>query len=178
MQRYELSKQVQEQRIDVALLSETHLKPHERFYISNYNFYRTDLFPGRKGGNAVAVRKGIPHNHVDLPPLVSVEATGVCVPTGNSELMLAAVYKPPGRAWSDADITELLNFKHKSVLAGDLNVKHPFWNSAVSNPSGEKLLKLFDINEFEISAPQFPTHYSPAWNGDVLDISVHQNVQL
>jgi hypothetical protein len=85
----------------VALLSETHLKPHERFSIPNYYFYRTDRHPGRKGGTAVAVRKGIPHNHV-------------------------AVYKSPGRAWSDADITELLRFRRKSILAGDLNAKHSF----------------------------------------------------
>jgi hypothetical protein len=65
-----------------------------------------------------------------------------------------------------------------SILAGDLNAKHPFWNSAVSNHSGEKLTALFDLSEFEISAPQYPTHYSPAGNGDVLDIVVHQNIRL
>jgi hypothetical protein len=37
-QRYELSKQLQDLHIDVALLSETHFKPHERFYIPNYHF--------------------------------------------------------------------------------------------------------------------------------------------
>jgi hypothetical protein len=79
---------------------------------------------------------------------------------------------PPGKAWSDADITELLSVRRKSILAGDLNAKHPFWNSRVSNPSGEKLVDLFDVNEFEISAPQCPTHYSHAGNGDVLDIVV------
>jgi len=63
-------------------------------------------------------------------------------------------------------------------LAGDLNAKNPFCNSAVSNSSGEKLLDLLDNNDFEISAPQGPTHYSPAGNGDVLDIVVHQNVRL
>jgi hypothetical protein len=31
------------------------------------------------------------------------------------------------------------------------------------------------LSELEISAPQCPTHYSPAGNGDVLDIVVHQN---
>jgi hypothetical protein len=56
-QRYELSKQMQDLHIDVALLSETHLKPYERFFIPNYHFYLTDRFPGRKG---------IPHNQVDL----------------------------------------------------------------------------------------------------------------
>jgi exonuclease III len=61
-QRYELSNQLQELRIDVALLSETHLKPHERFFIPNYHFYRNNRFPGRKGGTADAVRKGIPQN--------------------------------------------------------------------------------------------------------------------
>jgi hypothetical protein len=47
--RYELSKQLQDLHIqDVALLSETHLKPHERFFIPNHHFYRTDRFPERK----------------------------------------------------------------------------------------------------------------------------------
>jgi exonuclease III len=97
-QRYELGKQLQDLKIDVALLSETHLKRHERFFLPNYHFYRIDRFPGRIGGTAVAVRKGIPHTHVDLPPLISVEATGICIPIGNSEVLLAALYKPPGPA--------------------------------------------------------------------------------
>jgi hypothetical protein len=79
-------------------------------------------------------------------------------------VLLAAVYKSPGKAWRDADITELLSFRRKSIMAGDLNAKHPFWNSRVSNSSGEKLLDLFDRNDFEISAPQCPTHYSHAGN--------------
>jgi exonuclease III len=66
-QRSELSKQLQDLHTDVALFSETHLKPHERFYIPNYHLYRIDCHPGRKGGTAVAVRKGIPHKQVDLP---------------------------------------------------------------------------------------------------------------
>jgi exonuclease III len=82
-QCHELRKQLQDLRIDVALFSETPLKPHERFYIQNYHFYRTDRYPERKGGTAIAVRKGIPHRHVDLPTLVSVEAAGVCIPVGN-----------------------------------------------------------------------------------------------
>jgi hypothetical protein len=162
----------------VALFSETHLKPHERFFIANYNFYRIDSYPNRKGGTANAVRKGILHNLVDLPSLVSVEATGVCIPIGNNEVLLAALYKSPGKAWSDPDHTELLSIRRKSILAGDLNAKHPFWNSAVSNPSGEKVLQLFHVNQFEISALKCPTHYSPAGIGDVLDIVVHHNISV
>jgi hypothetical protein len=125
-QRYKLSKQLQDLHVDVAMFSETHLKPHERSFISNYHFYRTYRNPGRTGGTTVAVRRGVPHSYVDLPPLVSVEETGDCIPIGNSEILLASVYKSPGRVWSDADITELLSFRRKSILAGDMNAKHPF----------------------------------------------------
>jgi exonuclease III len=62
-QRYELSKQLQDLRVDVALFTETHLKPHERFFIPNYpsyHFYRTDRYPGRKGGTGLAVKKAPP----------------------------------------------------------------------------------------------------------------------
>jgi hypothetical protein len=58
-----------------------------------------------------------------------------------------------------------------------MNAKLPFWSNAVSNPSGEKLMALFDMSEFKISAPQCPTH-SPAGNGDLLDIVVHQNIRV
>jgi exonuclease III len=68
-QRNQLSKQLEDLRIDVALFSETHLKPHEKFFLQNYHVYRIDRYPGRKGGTAITVRKGILHNHVDLPPL-------------------------------------------------------------------------------------------------------------
>jgi hypothetical protein len=93
----------------VSLFSETHLKPHERLFIPNFHFFRTDRYQGRKGGTADAVRKCIPQKHVDLPPLVPVQATGVCKLVGNSEVLLAAVDKYLGRAWSDAEINELLS---------------------------------------------------------------------
>jgi hypothetical protein len=37
-QHYELSKQLQDLHVDVALFSVTQLKPHERFFIPNYHF--------------------------------------------------------------------------------------------------------------------------------------------
>jgi hypothetical protein len=155
----------------VALFSGSRLKPHERFFIPNYHFYQTDHYPGRKYGTAIAVEKDPPQS-CRPTTLVSIDATGVCIPIGNSEVLL------PRKAWSDANITELLSFRRKSILTGDLNATHPFWNCAVSKNSGEKLMNLFHLNAFEISAPQCPTHYSPVGNGDVLNIVVHQNIRV
>jgi hypothetical protein len=63
-------------------------------------------------------------------------------------------------------------------LVGDLNAKHLSWNSKVSNPSGKKLLQLFDTNYIEISAQQCPTYYTLVGNGDVLDNVVHKNIRI
>jgi hypothetical protein len=84
--------------MDVVLFSETFLKPHE--IIPNNHFYRTVRFPEMKGGSAVAVRKGIPHNHLDLHTFVSIEGTGVCIRIGSSEALLAVVKKLRGHAYT------------------------------------------------------------------------------
>jgi hypothetical protein len=100
---------------DVALLSDTHLKHHERF-----NTFIGLTSSGRIGGTAVELRS-IPHNNRELALFASIGATGICIPIRKSEMVLAALFKPPGHAWNDADITQLLSFRHKSLLAGDLN---------------------------------------------------------
>jgi hypothetical protein len=97
------------------------MKPHMKSYIPDYDICQTGHQDGHKGGTATAVKKGIPHTRINLPPLRSVEATGVCISIGNTELFLTAVYKSPQRLWSASDISELLGFRNKSILAGDLN---------------------------------------------------------
>jgi hypothetical protein len=91
----------------------------------------------------------------------SIEATWVCVSIRNSENFLAALYKSPGITWSGSDVIEIINFRTESLLEGDLNAKSPIWNSQGSDPSGARLFELFDGNDFQISAPQTATHYTP-----------------
>jgi hypothetical protein len=76
-----------------------------RFYIPNHHIYRNDRLDGNKGRIAVAVKKGIPHTYVDMPPLLSLEATGVSIPIGHTERLLASVYNSPLSARRDPDIT-------------------------------------------------------------------------
>jgi hypothetical protein len=173
-QLFEVSKQLQGRHIDVVLPSETNLKPHEIYFIPNYHFYRTDLFPYLKRGTVVFVTKYIPHNHRDLPPLASTEVTEICVPVAKTEVLLTAVYKPPGRAWNDADVIKILNLRNNSLVAGDLKAKNSVWNSQFPSPSGQKLFTLLVKNHFQISASHIPTKYP----SQVVDIVVQQNVRL
>jgi hypothetical protein len=101
----------------------------------NCHFYRTDRVPGRKGATAVAVREGIPHNHIDIPSPVSVEATGVwyLLVITKYSMQLLEISRPGlewyWRLWSPG-------FSRKFIFAGDLNDKYPLWNNGVSNLSG------------------------------------------
>jgi hypothetical protein len=52
-QAYELRKQMQNLKIDIDRFTETHLKPHMRFYIPMYHIYRNDRLDGNKGGTAL-----------------------------------------------------------------------------------------------------------------------------
>jgi hypothetical protein len=75
-------------------------------------------------------------------------------------------------------ITELVCIRNRSILAGDLNAKHPVWNSKISNPSGLKFLELFVICNFDISGPPCSTYYTPDGRDDVLNIVVHRHIRL
>jgi hypothetical protein len=55
-----------------------------RFYIPKYHINRNDHQMAIRAGTAIAVKKGIPNTHVDLPPILSVEETGVSIPTGHT----------------------------------------------------------------------------------------------
>jgi hypothetical protein len=124
-QRYELNKQLQDLHVDVALFSVTHLKPHERFFISNYHIYRTDRQAGRKGGTALVVRRDVPHNYVDLQPLVPVEATGVYIPIGNSEVLLFSVLcNPAFRRYLPNRCLSMVIFV---IIFFFFHFKHPHW---------------------------------------------------
>jgi hypothetical protein len=67
---------------------------------------------------------------------------------------------------------------HSNVQPQDTEPEHPSCNSTVSSPSDQRLLQLFDANDFEISAPQCPNLYPPVRNEDVLDIMMHKNIRL
>jgi hypothetical protein len=71
-------------KIDVTLFSETHLKSRIRFYNLNYDIYQSGHEDGHKGGTAIVVMKGIPYTCTNLPPLLSVDARGICISIGNT----------------------------------------------------------------------------------------------
>lgn len=170
-QATELKVTVQKHKVDVVLICETHLKQGKSLKLPNFVTYRHDRTTGPQGGTAILVKKSVPHYEVVPPPLNTVEATTVIAKVGGREMLLAAVYNRPSLQLDTSDITALLGMKSPAILAGDLNAKHPAWNSSVSNARGNELYRFATNNDVVVVAPDEPTHFH-RHGSDVLDVAI------
>lgn len=164
-------------QIDVALVSETYLKPGKKLNLTNLAVYRNDRIGSQGGGTAIVVRRDLDHYEVDLPALTSLEANAVVVKMASGKLRLISAYKPPKTALQTADLDALLRDQTPTLLAGDLNSKHTSWNSRNSNRDGRLLHEHSASRAYSVLGPTAPTFYPASQHRpDVLDIAIPMNV--
>lgn len=177
--RFELLDFAQHHDLDVLLINETHLRAGDEPRLPNYRLYRNDRVHGRGGGTAIYVRSDLLHYALDIPELDHLEATGVAIHTvGQGVIRLFAVYNPPDSLLLEADLEVLLDGRDPAILAGDLNAKHPSWNSRLANRNGRILRDFADVRTVFVDGPVEPTHYGPRGRPDVLDVVVLQDVAM
>ncbi|KAJ1192285.1 hypothetical protein NDU88_001596 [Pleurodeles waltl] len=164
--------------VNVAPISETHLQINQELNIANYRVTRTDHSTGAKeGGTAMIVSTKVKHNEIALPPVGSIEATGIQIQTSSLPLRLAAAYSPPSQL-GPSDIDALLDSSISTLFGGDLNAKHQCWNSQTANSKGYALLAHSRKKDFVVAGPTHPMHYpgTARQKPDILDIVVMKNL--
>lgn len=191
-QRDEIATFLRDHRIDVMLIQESFLKPHVRDpKIANYRLVRNDRSRCHKGGTLIYYKGSLHCIPMDPPPLKHLEVS-VCRlgMTGHSAVTLVSAYLPPSpntaseaHAINNAirdDLNSIFGLSDSVILAGDLNAKHPAWNSSTTNPRGKVVFDLCSTLSFDVIAPMHPTHYpfDPTQRPDVLDIALLRNVNL
>ncbi|GJQ70100.1 hypothetical protein Trydic_g22573 [Trypoxylus dichotomus] len=106
-----------------------------------------------------------------------METTAVHIHTKRGIIALYAVYSSPQNNIEEADIDAIFNSHHPTILAGDLNSKHPQWNSKTLNRKGKQLKRIADERNLSVDAPTEDTHiYTPTGSTDVLDLVILKNV--
>jgi hypothetical protein len=89
-QHYTVSNELQDVNMNVVLSSVT--GSLTRCSLSqNTIFMKETANRAEKAQLPLQLRKNIPHNHIDLPPHVSIEATRVCMHTGCSPRPVEAI---------------------------------------------------------------------------------------
>ncbi|GJQ79305.1 hypothetical protein Trydic_g16172 [Trypoxylus dichotomus] len=138
----ELEEFIQRHQLDAILIGETHLRASDRLSLRNFRVYRTDRVGARGGGTAIMIKSSIDHHAGQELDLQNVEATNITVNMATGPVQLIAAYKAPNKLMLEADLSEIFSTRRATILAGDLNAKHPTWNSKVTNASGKCLLAL------------------------------------
>lgn len=175
--KQELTDFMEEERIDVMLLSETHLRATKTFHIRNYTTYRTDRQTGRGGGTAILVKRGLTHGELPEKETTNIENTGVRIKTKRGNIDIYAIYLPPSAALEEEEVKNLFEARRTTIAAGDWNAKHEDWNSKVRNGKGSTLKTLADKHNLTTIGPEEATHFSASTNtADVLDIAVARNL--
>jgi hypothetical protein len=179
--RQELEYLLRDMRIDVALLTETHLTSRSTFYIPGYTIYRADNPDDRAhGGAAILIRSNItqfPHPvNMQTAYLQNALAT---VKLQNIEITLAAVYCPPRHTITLEQFQVFFqNLGTQFIAGGDFNAKHQRWGSRLNNPRGRILMDAIMRNNFQLHSTDQPTYWptAPTRIPDILDFFISRGI--
>lgn len=115
-------------KIDIASITETHLKDSETFKINGYKIYRNDRkHIHSSGGVAILIKNNIKHNPIILPSTLQMETIAINLATDKHNLHIVSAYNPPNKKIQKSDLPQLFNNNTPTLLLGDLNSKNIIW---------------------------------------------------
>ena len=137
----EVSHFINENNIDVLLISETHLTNKYNFHIPGFIFHPTNHPDGKAhGGTGILIRNRIKHYTLEKFSKNYLQATSICLECGVGDLTLSSIYCPPRFSVIKEQFEEFFNTLGDRFLAcGDYNAKHTYWGSRLMNPKGRQL---------------------------------------
>lgn len=128
-------------KIDVCLLSETHLTKQTFVKIRGYSIYRAD-HPADKarGGAAVIIKEGIKHHEEIKIEAEMMQVATIVVFIKRKEFKLSAIYCPPRYNMKKENYLHLFKaLGNTFIIGGDFNAKNTFWGSRLTTTKGKEL---------------------------------------
>lgn len=137
----ELSKFLEKNSVDIVLISETWLNPSIVLNIPGYIFYRKDRDSASRfphGGVGVLIRKTVSHSLFRSYKTNFIENLFIKVPFQDTELHIGVVYCPPNTPMQNfkEEFNKLFSTSHPTIIAGDVNAKHQYWNNTKTDRKG------------------------------------------
>lgn len=163
-------------KIDIALISETHLNDRKTVKLDNYDIYSTN-HPDEKshGGTAIFIKNNINHQFYGELRENWIQATTITVHEKMGPINISAIYCPPGQNIKKDMFDSYFNtLGHRFISGGDWNSKHTCWGSRLVTTRGRELKKSIDSNRLTTLASGEPTYWpsDPSRTPDLLDFFV------
>jgi hypothetical protein len=172
----ELLTALQNNRIDIALISEMHFTHSSHFSSPDFQTFKTNHPENTAhAGAAVIIRSTL--LFLPLPPYQTdhIQSCGISLILNNIPINIYAVYCPPPHAISINQLNDIFDvIGNKFIIEGDINAKNTQWGCRVNNPHGNTLKTLMNSLNFKIHAPSLLTYRPtlPRKRPDILDIFI------
>lgn len=154
----ELNHVLQEEKIDIALVVETLLKPYHRIRTPGFRIHREDRVT-KGGGVAILVREDISHERINVPT-TECELVAIRLTFKGRPITFIALYNPPKTDLDIPVLEYLLNNNERTIVAGDFNCRHSQWGCLRRNKNGKKLYDFVTSKRrYTLSSTMSPTFY-------------------
>lgn len=175
--KQELTKFLHDRNIDIALISETHLRLSDKLKIVGYKTIRKDRQTGIGGGVAILIKNRIKFTVIpNTAPNPDTENTGIQINTNRGPLNLYAIYSAPHKQLDLNELDLAINRPNPTLIGGDFNAKHVNWNSYKTNRKGIDLLRYTENRNLAVISPNAPTRITTHQPPDLLDIAIAKDI--
>lgn len=149
-------------RIDIMIVTETHLIRDDDVNIKGYYLYPANHTSNRRrGGAAIFIKTSIRHIAINIDTAQKVQCSAISVSLHNGQAVnISAIYLQPQESWTINEFKDLFNkLGERFLVLGDWNAKSYWWGNPRSNARGAALLQSVQSSNFNILATGSPTHY-------------------
>lgn len=141
--RNELITSLNEKRIDIAFISETHFTSNSKCSFPGYNTF-SSCHPDNTahGGAAIIIRSSL--QFTAAPPVNNdfLQAAIVNINLNHVPITVAAAYCPPKHKITPSQFDSFFNSLGRYfIVGGDLNAKNQTWGCHSTNPKGHSLFQ-------------------------------------
>lgn len=167
--------------IDIALVSETFLKPKECFNIKNYNIERANREPNlaeqnMRGGAAILIKKSLSYKMIKTVANEKIEMVAVKIEIEKTKFLnVVSLYAKPKHKIQNHEWQDLSrNILGNTVWAGDFNAHHISWDPYIlrQNEEGRELFSFVEEKEYVLFNDETPTRVKrPNWRNSILDLT-------
>lgn len=173
---------LQDNKIDLLLISETHFTERTVFRIPNYKIYHTNHPDGTAhGGAAVVIRNTIPHHELPAHQTNKIQAAIIQIKAQPWSFGIASIYCPPRHRIEPEEYEALFDqLGGKFIIGGDWNAKHTDWGSRLITPKGRNLLTAIANSNCSHLSTGEPTYWptDPNRLPDLLDFFILKGIAL
>jgi len=173
---HELTYFINNNSINVVLVTETWLNPRTKINFVNYEIIRSDSSRrNNSGGVAIIINKQLKFH---ILPQVTIDGCDVLLIKiqSNIGLIVGVIYAPPKAKFSCNILNNIVTNNSPIIIGGDFNAKHKSWNNFNNNSRGLQLYNYINDNDISVIHSNTYTYRVPRSNPSNLDIFLTKDV--